>query len=66
MTAEEFYRLNHDKDNNVPQAMIDFAKYHVEQCKKAFLQSETFTIKDEWGTIEDSVILDYYPLNNIK
>lgn len=76
ITAEEYYTLHNedvamnigvfDQHSFTLQIMIDFTKYHVEQCKKAFLQSESFIIKDEWGTIEDSVVLDYYPLNNIK
>jgi hypothetical protein len=68
MTAEKFLKLKkYPSFNNegglglyyCKEAMIEFAKYHVEQALKA--ASEEFNSKTY-----SELILDSYPLTNIK
>lgn len=67
MTAEELYKsvtgvnINH---KDIKKAMIEFAKYHVEQALK-YASEEAVTINYGQNISKDS-ILDAYPLDLIK
>lgn len=69
MTAKEFLETlpkdsNWKLSNIVENAMIEFAKYHVEQALK-YASEEAVTINYGQNVSKDS-ILDAYPLENIK
>ena len=78
ITAEEFYKqttgcvINHI---DIKNAMIEFAKLHVEAALKN--ASENFKMKikddvyeldmnDDWMEVDKNSILNAYPLENIK
>lgn len=74
MTAEEQY-IKAETPEDIIEAMIDFAKYHVEQAlKEASENVKTYDIYNEsTGDMECKVtfvdkqsILNAYPLENIK
>ncbi len=75
-TAEEFYKqtigcvINHV---DIKNAMIEFAKLHVEACKEEYLQKGFGRYMDhafdKYPTrvpIDEDSILNAYPLENIK
>ena len=76
ITAEEFYKqttgcvINHI---DIKNAMIEFAKLHVEACKEEYLQkgfgrymNHTFDKYPTRVPIDEDSILNAYPLENIK
>ena len=76
ITAEEFYKqttgcvINHV---DIKNAMIEFAKLHVETCKEEYLQKGFGRYMDhafdKYPTrvpIDEDSILNAYPLENIK
>ena len=66
-TAEEFYKqttgcvMNH---RDIKIAMIEFARYHVEQA----LKEAEIKAQQTWGNsvIMKNSVLNAYPLENIK
>ena len=73
-TAEEFFmKFKHTHSPvNHHLALIEFAKYHVEQALKAASQTKLEANYDNTGVDEErypndkSLILNAYPLENIK
>jgi hypothetical protein len=70
-TAEQF--LSRDESGvfneaDITQAMIEFAKLHVEAALKAASENAQTECDDggELGFVNKETILDAYPLNNIK
>lgn len=60
-------------EQNYPEMMIEFAKLHVEACKKEYLQkgfgrymNHPFDKNTTRIPIDDDSILNAYPLENIK
>ena len=78
MTAEEFinknsyFILNADTPmgNTLKEAMVEFAKYHVEQALKAASEDvkyrEQLTMQGVQRTFSTNSILNCYPLEKIK
>jgi hypothetical protein len=70
-TAEEFlgknidYVLENDCKNDVENAMIEFAKLHVEAARKEFKMVFS-EIDDVYPFMKDDKLSDIYPLTNIK
>jgi hypothetical protein len=70
-TAEEFLDLQH---KNVPsiefdirEAMIEFAKLHVEACKKDIINNVETSLGGDGSPLVSIVsILNSYPLSKIK
>jgi len=72
MTAKEFYRTEFEKNDDLYNAMIEFAKMHLKnaaeaQCKNARIR----IIKLQDGNpdiieVDKDSILEAYPLDNIK
>jgi hypothetical protein len=75
-TAESLYYktfvgLNiEDNESLIPDLMIEFAKLHVEACKKEISELVNERLKDESIVraylVDGSSILKTYPLENIK
>jgi len=73
-TAEEFIKNYHRQEGHtfeqsVPQAMIEFAKLHVEYALKNASEKSTVIRDEEFYTIshiDKNSILNAYPLTNIK
>ena len=73
-TAEEFIKNFHRQEGHtfeqtVPQAMIEFAKLHVESALKNASEKSTVIRDEEFYTISHvnkNSILNAYPLTNIK
>jgi hypothetical protein len=72
-TAEEFLPKNENgkySRNEVEKAMIEFAKLHVEACKKELSELVDKRLEGESEIkaflIDGSSILFAYPLTNIK
>lgn len=68
ITAEEFIKIlakNPEKEFNVINLMIEFAKLHVAEARKQFkiVFSE---IDDVYPFERDDKLSDVYPLSNIK
>ncbi len=63
-TAEEFWFKNTGQNINQEEysAMIEFAKFHVEQALKAAAKSAKFSLESGKGEVH----FDVYPLTNIK
>ena len=70
-TISHFYNDKYDKmmcfSDDVRKAMIEFAKYHVEQALKAVIEAP-IEYYDEGGYqgIDENAILKAYSLENIK
>jgi len=66
-TAESFFFSRGAEIMDVPEAMIEFAKLHVEEFRKELLESVETTFDSANNVIvdEDS-ILNAYPPENIK
>ena len=72
-TAKEFLDRNSDYvispvdlKNDITDAMIEFAKIHVEQALKAAADTPN-EVSGDTRTYDDCyLIIDSYPLNNIK
>ena len=57
----------HDSLSNVTEAMIEFAKLHVEEAlKEASEKVTTDGYGDGYAGIDEESILNAYPLENIK
>lgn len=71
MTAEQFLKSKEPNTFIVPEEfLIEFAKYHVEQQRKAIIKN--VLLEGDEGSIftgifiDEQSILDAYPLTNIK
>lgn len=73
-TAEEFKIIKYSQNIfNDSEIMIEFAKLHVETCKKEYLQhgfgrymEHAFDKYPVRVPIDEDSILNVYPLENIK
>ena len=63
-TAKEFLKnyLKNNPNCQYDEVMIEFAKFHVEACKKDIWKELQGGIDDDM----EEVITDSYPLENIK
>ncbi len=70
MEAEEYLSKNYPfgcADYELKEALIDFAKIHVELAlKKASEEASLTSDSDMWSNVDKNSIINAYPLENIK
>jgi hypothetical protein len=65
LESEEFYSVSNDFDTH--QAMIEFAKLHVQEALKQAAENAELESYGKFGcSINKESILNSYPLGNIK
>lgn len=69
-TAEEFIEYQEDHYADKKWIMIEFARYHIKEAlKQAYFKHEINTINghnEDVYELDESSILNAYPLENIK